>query len=200
MRNKVKMIEITSGRKRRSPHKTENNEARQRLLEVGYRMICQDGIENVGVRDISEAAGVTTGTFYYYFSSKEDLIWNYAGERTEFIEGFNSLKSKGAYDRIMELFLVTVIKVMQMDGCDNVIRILSRKKTNEGLYSFVLSIVKDGMESGEFTREKTAEDLTTFILDSYRGAAFAWYRSSGEEDLSTLFKEHIGFSLEHFMA
>ncbi|MBQ9891513.1 MAG: helix-turn-helix transcriptional regulator [Firmicutes bacterium] len=168
-------------------------------MDIGYRMICEEGIENVGVREISEAAGVTTGTFYYYFKSKEDLIWNYAGERTEFIDGFKSLKSKGAYDRIMELFLGTVIKVMEMDGCDNVIRILSRKKTNAGLYSFVLSIVKEGIETGEFTAEKTAEDLTTFILDSYRGATFAWYRSSGEEDLVNLFKEHIGFSLEHFL-
>ena len=193
------MTEIASGRKRKSPHKTENNEARQKLLDIGYRMICEEGIENVGVREISEAAGVTTGTFYYYFKSKEDLIWNYAGERTEFIDGFKSLKSKGAYDRIMELFLGTVIKVMEMDGCDNVIRILSRKKTNAGLYSFVLSIVKEGIETGEFTAEKTAEDLTTFILDSYRGAAFAWYRSSGEEDLVNLFKEHIGYSLEHFL-
>ena len=145
------MTEITSGRKRRSPQKTENNEARQKLLEIGYRMICEEGIENVGVREIAEAAGVTTGTFYYYFTSKEDLIWNYAGERKDFVDGFNSLKSKGAYDRIMELFLGTVIKVMKMDGCDNVIRILSRKQTNAGLYSFVLSIVKEGIESGDFT-------------------------------------------------
>ena len=193
------MTEITSGRKRKSPQKTENNEARQKLLETGYRMICEEGIENVGVREIAEAAGVTTGTFYYYFTSKEDLIWNYAGERSDFVDGFNSLKSKGAYDRIMELFLFTVIKVMKMDGCDNVIRILSRKKTNKGLYSFVLSIVREGIESGEFTSEKTPEALTTFILDCYRGAAFAWYRSSGEEDLTVLFKEHIGFPLEHFL-
>ena len=101
------MSGITSSRKRKAPDKNHN--IRQKLLDTGYRMICEEGIDNVGVRDISEAAGVTTGTFYYYFKSKEDLLWRYAGERQEFAQEFDPDPSSSAYDNILDYFMNAVL-------------------------------------------------------------------------------------------
>jgi len=72
--------------------------------------------------------------------------------------------------------------------------------TSPPLYEVVLRITSDGIQSGEFTNEKTPEELTDFILDSYRGAAYAWFRSDGAADLIKLIREHVGFGLEHFLA
>lgn len=193
------MSGITNSRKRRTPDKNQN--IRQNLLDTGYRMICEEGIENVGVRDISEAAGVTTGTFYYYFSSKEDLLCCYANERHEFANEFDPKNDACAYDNIMEYFLKAVSKVITTDGCEVAIHVLSQKKTNKTLFANVLSMVRDGMDSGEFvTDKKSAEDLTTFILECYRGAVFAWFRKDGEVDFDALLKDHVGIALHYFLA
>jgi AcrR family transcriptional regulator len=44
---------------------------RERLLEAGLALLATDDYENVQVKDIADRAGVSLGTLYNYFSSKE---------------------------------------------------------------------------------------------------------------------------------
>ena len=53
----------------------EHKEAvRDRLLEATRRCLTRKGYEGTTVRDIAGEAGVSIGTLYNYFASKEDLI------------------------------------------------------------------------------------------------------------------------------
>ncbi len=53
----------------------EHKEAvRDRLLESTRRCLTRKGYEGTTVRDIAAEAGVSIGTLYNYFASKEDLI------------------------------------------------------------------------------------------------------------------------------
>ena len=53
----------------------EHNEAtRQRILEVASRLFRQHGIAAVGLAKIMAEAGLTVGTFYTHFKSKEALL------------------------------------------------------------------------------------------------------------------------------
>jgi TetR/AcrR family transcriptional repressor of nem operon len=49
-------------------------ENRQRILEVASRLFREKGFEAVGVAEVMKAAGLTHGSFYGHFSSKDDLI------------------------------------------------------------------------------------------------------------------------------
>ncbi len=49
---------------------------RELLLEVGKRIFLERGFNNSGIETILQAAGVPKGSFYYYFSSKEDFGLN----------------------------------------------------------------------------------------------------------------------------
>lgn len=57
---------------------------KDRLLEVGLRMLLQHGYTGLGITAVLEAAGTPKGSFYHYFSSKEDfalqVIDAYMGE------------------------------------------------------------------------------------------------------------------------
>jgi TetR/AcrR family transcriptional repressor of nem operon len=46
---------------------------RNRILEVGSRIIHQKGFTNTGIQEILNEAGVPKGSFYFYFKSKEDF-------------------------------------------------------------------------------------------------------------------------------
>lgn len=50
-------------------------ETRKKLLEAGKRIICKKGLDNTAVEEITEAAGVSKGTFYTYFRRKEDIVF-----------------------------------------------------------------------------------------------------------------------------
>jgi len=49
-------------------------EVRRRLLDAAGRVIMRDGAEGVTTRAILEEAGLSAGTLYGYFASKEDLL------------------------------------------------------------------------------------------------------------------------------
>ena len=175
-------------------------EHREKLLTVGYELICKYGIDGVGVREISEAAGVTTGTFYHNFKNKQDLLWNYAGSRKEFGRGFDELSEGSAVSRIIAFFTGAVSDVLEKDGPELVMWILTQKETSSPLYDATYRLVCEGIENKELTGERPPEELTDFILDCYRGAAFAWFRSEGKKDIRQLIREHVGYGLEHFLS
>ncbi|MBS0908604.1 TetR/AcrR family transcriptional regulator [Tatumella sp. JGM118] len=47
------------------------NDNRQRVIEVGRKIISRKGFSAVGLNEILTAAGIPKGSFYYYFASKE---------------------------------------------------------------------------------------------------------------------------------
>lgn len=51
-----------------------NEQTRERILEVASRFFREDGIAAVGLAKIMSEAGLTIGTFYTHFKSKESLV------------------------------------------------------------------------------------------------------------------------------
>ena len=51
-----------------------NEETRERILEVASRLFREHGIAAVGLAKIMADAGLTVGTFYTHFKSKEALV------------------------------------------------------------------------------------------------------------------------------
>ena len=53
---------------------TQKEETRRRLLETGYRVICEKGMLRTRVSDIAQAAGVSHGAVFVHFESLEALL------------------------------------------------------------------------------------------------------------------------------
>jgi AcrR family transcriptional regulator len=50
------------------------DETRQRILDVAVDLFIEHGYAGTSVRDISERIGMTKGSLYYHFASKEDVL------------------------------------------------------------------------------------------------------------------------------
>jgi TetR/AcrR family transcriptional repressor of nem operon len=48
-------------------------DTRSALIETGKRMIFETGFNHTGIQSVLSATGIPKGSFYYYFSSKEDF-------------------------------------------------------------------------------------------------------------------------------
>ncbi len=46
----------------------------RKILESGMKMFLEQGFERTNLRDLCAGAGITTGSFYRHFQSKEDLF------------------------------------------------------------------------------------------------------------------------------
>ena len=52
-----------------------HTDTKDKLLDTAIELIWQSNYSNVGVNDICQQAGVTKGSFYYYFETKADLFY-----------------------------------------------------------------------------------------------------------------------------
>lgn len=50
------------------------NEKKWEIVKAAAALFIKQGTVNTGVRDIAEAGGITVGTLYHYFKSKEEII------------------------------------------------------------------------------------------------------------------------------
>ena len=56
---------------------------KQELLKIAYEMFLSRGYEDTSVDDMIEAAQIAKGTYYYYFSSKEQMLGEVIGMMIE---------------------------------------------------------------------------------------------------------------------
>lgn len=69
---------------------------RRNLLATAYRLFAEKGYDATTITEIARAAEVSPGTFFNYFSAKEDLIFGNRGEIAE--AGIDALLRRGPTD------------------------------------------------------------------------------------------------------
>lgn len=53
---------------------TKGEETKERIIRQAAGLFWEKGYVATGVRDILTAAGVTKGSFYFYFKRKKDVV------------------------------------------------------------------------------------------------------------------------------
>jgi AcrR family transcriptional regulator len=69
----VKQQKRLRGRPRASEH--EQEDTRRSLLDAAARLIAEHGYRGMTVNEIVARAGLSKGTFYWYFSCKDDVLF-----------------------------------------------------------------------------------------------------------------------------
>ena len=64
------------------PRDLKREETRRRLLEAALETFRQDGLAGARIDDIAQKVGVSRGTFYFHFPTKEDVVLEHIS-RTE---------------------------------------------------------------------------------------------------------------------
>jgi len=69
----------------RVPQQKRSEETRQRILEAGRKLLCEEGYHATSSKKIAKEAGVSVGSFYSYFRDKKDLFLAINHDMTELI-------------------------------------------------------------------------------------------------------------------
>ena len=56
------------------PKIVDHDEQREKFAEAAMRLIARDGLEGVTMRAVASEAGLSYGSLFHYFSSKDDLL------------------------------------------------------------------------------------------------------------------------------
>ena len=58
----------------REPKQQRAIEKKEKIIDVGFELICKNGYYNTNTAEIAKLAGVSTGIVYQYFKDKHDIF------------------------------------------------------------------------------------------------------------------------------
>lgn len=182
-------------------------ETKKRLLEAGQQIICEKGLSNTSIEEITMAAGVSKGTFYTYFKRKEDIVFELSyrmfGEILE-----NAKNLKGSFYAKLENYMINFsgyiekssVKLAQ-DWVRNVVNPnLVDGKYDKGKLQFDLSsifeLIMFGIAQGQLKEDTPAEQLSHTLVDLLYGQMLCWSMSDGAYSLRERTQEFCDRYLE----
>lgn len=171
--------------------RAEQDSVAQNILKNATALFAQNGFDAASVQDIVDAAEVTKGAFYYYYDSKDELLFNIH-------ERFISYEVKQAEDILAEglppdetlrrlvVGLVESICLFQPEVTVffremhrlSPERFAAIKAVRDRYQGFFQEVVDAGRELGEFRTDMPAL-LQTFATFGLCNWVYTWYRPSG---------------------
>lgn len=113
--------------------KGKKNQKRKKILDKAWELFRKNGYEETKVEDITRELGVSKGSFYTYFETKDELLYEILEKiRKENAERINEINVNQAPDKILEAYVVSkmnyIVKLLNNMKMSSVERNLSNQK------------------------------------------------------------------------
>ncbi|RUL52136.1 TetR/AcrR family transcriptional regulator [Lysinibacillus antri] len=164
------------------------------ITNAAFKLFSENGYESTKVEDIVKLAGVSKGTFFNYFPTKEAVI-----------EDFERISIYSEAEKLMNITSPVVPKLLS--SLINIVHNLnytrslrratlmatlsSANNLNDhmdnmnNLRALLIPIFKYGQETGEFTQKLPPETLADLTIQMFIGVLTHWCLGGGEDDLIT---------------
>jgi AcrR family transcriptional regulator len=165
---------------------------RQEILDAALRCFSRDGFHNTTTADIVRESGVSQGTLYLYFATKEDIVVALADERHQGEAMINAL-AQGEQDPIRGLLALIelygegltdprriAMRRVGIQGWGEALRNERiRKSAVEGLATVraaITRLIERGQHTGQIRAEVDAEAVARTLVATFQGLVLqvAW--------------------------
>lgn len=194
-------------------------QTRTQLIRVGTEVIGLHGFNTTGINSVLQVAGVPKGSFYYYFTSKEDfglaVIDATAKEYSQQIESFLSDTTCSPLKRI-QTYMQSGLERIEAGACKQgcLIGTLGQELSAhnetfrarlddifEGWKQRFSICLKEAREMGDLPANTDCDELAEFLLASWQGAILRakMHRSTAPLRIfiDTVFDRFLNFSQKH---
>lgn len=175
-------------------------ETKKRIYEAARQLALDHGIENASVDSIVKAAGVSKGSFYVHFPSKDALTADFVNEYTRKADlDYRSFLSAlpgdiSVHDILILLageisdFIDTTIglenmKVLYKAHLTKTIDTTTAMSYNRELYKLFTEVLEQGVRQGELRDDLPVDVLAKHLIMAIRGLTFEWCIRYPEYDL-----------------
>lgn len=182
----------------------------ERIIEAGISLAKQAGTEEIQVNDICEAAGVSKGTFYKHFKSKDGLFSQiYSSMEPHIMELLPGilLKNISPLQQFWLVFRCLIDRTIKL-GPKGVEYIARSGFNDSGIHAFLygsgesklkvvhISLLKKCQEAGLIRTDCDAELLMEHISLFVVGVNIQWSASNGGFDYTQKLFDHFMLLLE----
>ncbi len=177
--------------------------SKNKIYKCGEKLIQKYGFDAVTVEQIAKKAGVSVGTYYYYYESKMDLLREAFNKADKyFLEEVEcKLTETVCKKRIVEFFDIYADYTLK-DGIDVIKKFYTSENKmfivdGRGMQNVLTNIIRAGQKNNEISNDSVPETLTKMLFVVARGIIFDWCLYDGKTDLKAEMKEIMEIMTKH---
>lgn len=196
------------GKDKISNRKLQANETRNRIFETAKQLFLENGFENVSVDSIVDAAGVSKGSFYVHFESKDMLPSIFINDYINNVDLDYKiyLEDKDNKAPTSEILILVTEKIAEhmagKIGCD-IMKTLYKSHISKSIdtnYSMIYSrelykvyadILERGLHLGDVRSDIPVDTLAKHMILALRGITFEWCVQDSDFNLKEQYIKHI---------
>lgn len=175
-------------------------ETRRKLLEAAKKLVCEKGLVNTSIEEITKACGVSNGTFYTYFKRKEDVVFALSQEMYQGIYE-EAQACGGPFMERLVWYMVNFSGRIERDGlklCQEWVRntvdpdLVETPYNKDKLHMDIDSMkgmIETGVARGELKEDTPVESLAHTLVDVIYGEMLCWDMSGGAYSFEARTKE-----------
>lgn len=180
---------------------------RERIIKESIELFDKKGFSKTSIQDIVDTIGVTKGTFYYYFKSKQELLMDihltYIKDLLKEQEMILNDETISCKEKVKKLIYLIIKDIREHGKSARVFNREVRHLDEQQLklinsyrkeFRFRLQkVFEEGMENGEF-RKDLRSDIVIFGILGMVNRSYQWYNPDGEvseEELVNIYMEII---------
>ena len=189
-----------------SRQQQKSKETKERIFRAAKRILQKNGYEELSIKNICEEAGVSNGSFYHHFKTKDDLLSYYIEDQPSINPDLLDLPRNAdeAKIAIIHVYLNYVeycreLGVEFMSGSyDTKNQALNPASRAERPYPIVTvqTYVEKAMQEGIIRLNVGIEAFTTDIRMIVIGNVFEWCLRGGEADFEGNMRRSLGKYLD----
>lgn len=184
----------------------KSKETKEKIFEAAKQILQRSGYEALSIKNICEEAGVSNGSFYHHFKTKDDLLSYYIEDQSSVDpDSLDLPKNKEeAKNAIVNVYL-NYASYCHSLGPDFIAgfynprnQALNPTIRAERTYPIVTvqHYLEKAIASGTLQANLTIEEIVTDIRMLVIGNAFEWSMRNGEADLEGNIKRSISHYLD----
>ncbi|CAM4268359.1 MULTISPECIES: TetR/AcrR family transcriptional regulator [Bacillus cereus group] len=175
---------------------TQNN-----IFLVFLNLTKEKKFENITIEDICKKANVSVGTFYHYFSSKEDIYKKLFQQIEEnlHVELENIAQHTTAQRTILNFFQCIAEYTTKLELHINLLNDYNKRIFTYQpslIYKTLNDFVYKGQLEKELTNDMSVEEITTYLFIIARGLILDWCVADREYSLEQRMDTYIQLALK----
>jgi len=179
---------------------TKAQRTKESILQAAMKLMKERGFIDTTIRDICAAAGVSIGTFYTYFPSKQDIFADLFNAADDLFCNTVAADVKGntVCEKIVDYF--RYYARLNLDSGIEIMKVVYNSENTwfiktRPMHHVLTNLIKEGQQNGELVDDADPDDVTFFFYTMARGCCYSWCIRNGKYDLEAQLADYISRAL-----
>ncbi len=192
----------------REKRSKKSNDTKNKIYICARNLFRQYGYENVSVRMITEAAGVSIGSFYHFYSSKSDLLSAMSNRLNEMFALPENLDySTADCKKTLLTFYEEFCRRISLFTQEQLYEIVYSKGGNKTLLlrnrtyrSFMVEMLSGFKKAGQLKKDCSVEEMEDLIMTCFYGTVAHWVLCDTSYPLYAKLCSVLGCIVDRYLA